>query len=302
MTTKENQIQTKKFWDGITHYSDNAMTYTQADFELSQVHKCIDSNQHEQIKDLFGMGVADGLREPISILNHLEQQGRPLPSRLIINDISEPLFNEAKDNLAKGGWTNKIGDDQITYFLGEIEKIDAEIAKVTKIRLAIIGVYNLEYLQNALLLYKKNSHIIGKEFHVYPVYLKNEGEKLVLEHGRTIEFNISNLDDGVIQRIHNNIDQSKKLYAQCVYTTDKHFVSHYFDSAYLGIVIRNIFTGYDVEIHRDEENQRYIVVELKCTKPIGSGITLLTTLNNVLGNIKTDAQMQALNVLKKLID
>ncbi|CAF1064412.1 unnamed protein product [Rotaria sordida] len=292
---------TKKFWNTILAYSDNPMTYTEADFELSQVYKCIDSNQHEQIKDLFSMGVADGLREPISILDHIEKQGCVLPSRVIVNDISKTLFDQAKTNLVNRGWHNKI-DNEIIYFLGKIDEIKTGIVKETKIRLGIIGVYNLGYLKKALHLYQQNADIIGTKFNVYPVYLNNEEDNLFLEHGETITFDITNLSDDIINQIDKNVDQSKHLYAQCVYTTDKHFVSHYFNDIWLKKVISDIFIDYDIDIYQEADNGRYIVVKFQCTKETANGITLMTSLNNVLGNITTDTQIKSLRVLKNLID
>ncbi|CAF1074884.1 unnamed protein product [Rotaria sordida] len=292
---------TKEFWNTILDYSGNAMTYTEADFELSQVYKCVDSNQDEQIKDVISMGVADGKREPISILHHIEKQGRVLPSRVIVNDISDTLFDQAKANLVNHGWVDKIGNE-IIYFLGKIDDIKTELVKETKVRLGIIGVYNLGYLKNALYLYQQNAEIIGTKFNVYPVYLNNDEDNLILEHGETITFDITNLSDDIINQIHNNVDQSKRLYAQCVYTTDKHFVSHYFNDGVLKEVIHGIFIGYNIDIYQEGDNGRYIVVKFQCTKETGNGITLMTSLNNVLGNITTDTQIKSLRVLKNLID
>ncbi|CAF0739358.1 unnamed protein product [Rotaria sordida] len=197
---------TKQFWDSILDYSGSAMTYTQADFELSQVYKCVDSNQGEQIKDVISMGVADGLREPISILDHIEKQGRVLPSRVIVNDISDTLFDQAKVNLVNGGWVKKIGNE-IIYFLGKIDDIKTELVKETKVRLGILGVYNLGYLPQALNLYQQNANIIGTKFNAYPVYLNNDKDNLILEHGETITFDITNLSDDIINQINNNVDQ-----------------------------------------------------------------------------------------------
>ncbi|CAF0847344.1 unnamed protein product [Rotaria sordida] len=203
---------TKQFWDTILDYSGSAMTYTQADFELSQVYKCVDSNQGEQIKDVISMGVADGKREPISILDHIEKQGRVLPSRVIVNDISDTLFDQAKANLVNGGWVKKIGNE-IIYFLGKIDDIKTELVKETKVRLGILGVYNLGYLPQALNLYQQNANIIGTKFNVYPVYLNNDKDNLILEHGETITFDITNLSDDIINQINNNVDQKKTIKA-----------------------------------------------------------------------------------------
>ncbi|CAF0771728.1 unnamed protein product [Rotaria sordida] len=203
---------TKQFWDTILDYSGNAMTYTQADFELSQVYKCVDSNEGEQIKDVISMGVADGKREPISILHHIEKQGRVLPSRVIVNDISDTLFDQAKANLVNHGWVDKIGNE-IIYFLGKIDEIKTELVKETKVRLGILGVYNLGYLPQALHLYQQNENIIGTKFNVYPVYLNNDEDNLILEHGETITFDITNLSDDIINQINNNVDQKKAIKA-----------------------------------------------------------------------------------------
>jgi hypothetical protein len=92
-----------------------------------------------------------------------------------------------------------------------------------------------------------------------------------LEYGKAIEFDITELNDDIINRINNNVDQNKQ------------FVSHYFNRIQLEKVIRNVFIDYNISIEQEGDNKRYLVVKVQSTKQTSNGITLLTSLNNGFG-------------------
>lgn len=295
-STKDQSVNTEQFWDSVSKvYSSNDMTNHMADFELQTSLSYIKAMN---VEGLSSFGVADGNRDPIQILKHLNDNDRQLPNELVVNDISSNMVKETANNLLLGGWTEKI--KSINYIhcpISQIKSINSEIKN--KSPLYCIGVYNVDYIKESLELYRQNKEIIGKNFTVNALYLTfDENNNPVIIHGISLMFNIDHYNNALVG--FNALKTDPSFYAFSV-TTDNNFVSHYFNSEKLNLLLNNIFKGLKVitEKGADANAKRYIVNIISDNDINKKPNYVVTMLNNVLGNIKSEDQIVS---LQKLFD
>jgi hypothetical protein len=297
---KEFKQDTESFWDGVSKvYSASNMTHHMADFELSFI---LSKLKLLNVKGMACFGSADGNRDPIAMLKFLRENSLNLPHELTVNDISVNMVKEARKNLLEGGWHVHI--ENVNYVHKPLSCIDSIPSSITDKRMTyFIGVYNATYLKNSLILYRENKEIIGDRFMVSPLYYNQKecsGSELGITVGTCITFDIDKFED-----VWDELDKMGKtpnFYAYSI-STNKNFVSHYFDANCLGRLLNDIFTGYNVETVAENEQQngaRYIVNVITHKETSANNDYVITMLNNVLGNIKHDEHVSSLTKLRNL--
>jgi indoleamine 2,3-dioxygenase len=267
---------TVKFWDSVaTVYSDNEMTQCNSDFELETLcHKVIT----EQPTTLNCFGVADGNRDPIFILDYIEKQGWSLPAHMVINDISPEMVNQATNNI-----TDKY-DIPTRYVVSPIDSLHLPSRYVKSNTKLFIGTYSISYIKDALKLYEKEKDIIGAHVTLTQVfYTAGQLQTGKSQTGSYSELNVDELFD-------------EDLYA-IRFETETGFVSHYFNEPVLYCLLGNIFRT-EADIFVSEKYPRYGLMSLNKTVDHTTDVHVVTMLNNVLGNIKTEDQIESLFRLK----
>jgi len=275
---------TEGFWDAnASTYSMSNMTHAHEDSELIPIFETLDTMG--QVYGMACIGPADGMREPISLLEHLHTK---LPRELILNDISSEMLREARKNIVNTGWDKKISI--ITTVHNPIANVENLVSSIPcRNTTFCIGVYSADNMMDALKLYSENTDRLGCNFKLRTV-IYNEKDH-ALEQIDEFEFNIceymSVMDKISLLRITPN------FYAFGV-VTDKDFVSHYFDDKMLNSVLATIFKTHTVKTIKNVNNdKRYITNILKSNTTYGNNY-VVTTLNNVLGNIKLNEQLLSL--------
>jgi hypothetical protein len=278
------------FWNGVsTIYSDNEMTTYESDFEMDFVFNTITENKDYNPDILICIGVADGSRDPYMILKKMKELGY-LPNKLIMNDISPEMINIAKERM-------KIFDIKDTVcFSNPIESMKYDHLDISNNILYVIGVYSSDFLKEGLELYMKNKEIIGNKFSLKPIYY-SLSLNIYYYDKNCIEFNIKDYNDICdktdILKWQNNCE-----FVAYSITTDKNFTSHYFKSSMLYEIFKRKFNNHKIDmIIGTGENKRYIVTKINSFNTNGIKI-MVTSLNNVFGNIISDHQLDALSVMK----
>lgn len=285
MAVKDVKVpNTEGFWDAnASTYSLSNMTHTHEDSELIPIFMVL-----ENLGRVYGMaciGPADGMREPISLLEYLHTES---PKELILNDISSEMLREARKNLVLTGWDKKIST--ITTIHNPIANVDNLVSSIPDRNTTFcIGVYSADNMLDALKLYSENTNRIGCNFKLRTVIYNEKDHKL--EQIDEFDFNICEYMS-VIGKI-SLLRMTPNFYAFGI-VTDKDFVSHYFDDKMLNHILASIFKTHTVKTIKNVNNdKRYITNILKSNTTYGNNY-VVTTLNNVLGNIKLNEQLLSL--------
>jgi len=283
---------TETFWNGVsTIYSDNEMTTHESDFEMDFVFNTIIENKHYKPDVLMCIGVADGSRDPYMILKKMKEIGY-LPDKLIMNDISPEMINVAKERM-------KVFDIKNTIcFSNPIESVKFDYSDITNDMLYIIGVYSSDFLKEGLELYFKNKNIIGEKFTIKPIYFCSCINSYFYDEN-IIEFDIKDYND-ICDKTDILKWQDDCEFVAYSITTEKNFTSHYFKSSMLYEVFKRRFNNHNIDmVIGTGENKRYIVTKINSHNKSGKKI-MVTSLNNVFGNIIYEHQVNALNVIKSI--
>jgi len=281
---------TEKFWNGVsTIYSNNEMTTCESDFEMDFVFDTIIENKDYKPDILMCIGVADGSRDPYMILKKMKEIGY-LPGKLIMNDISPEMINVAKERM-------KIFDINDTIcFSNPIESIKFDYSDIKNDMLYVIGVYSSDFLKEGLELYLKNKEIIGEKFTIKPIYYCSCINAYFYDDN-TIEFDIKDYND-ICDKTDILKWQDNCEFVAYSITTDKNFTSHYFKSSMLYEVLKRRFSNHKINMTVGTgENKRYIITKINSFNTSGKKI-MVTSLNNVFGNIISNHQLDALSVMK----
>jgi hypothetical protein len=289
ITLSQNiNTNTESFWDSVaTMYSTSDLTTHKADFEMSILFDILKSTTN--LHGLASFGVADGKRDPIQLLLKLKDDKKEMPQEIILNDISNEMLIEAKKNV---GTFVKV--DNCKYLHTPISKLSEVFSHNQGNNTGFVfGVYNAKYIMQSLRLYMENSVVIGTEFELFPLFF--DGNNIGQIGTQKLSFNINNF-----QHYENDIAKMslcENFYAFSI-RTNKNFISHFFSAKSLKTLLAKIFVGKNVScIEGQEDNSRYIVYIIKEKCKIDY---LVTMINNVLGNIKYEEQIQSLIMLDSM--
>lgn len=283
---KFNRIAMDKsisFWDSVASiYEESDLTQHKSDSELNYIYEKLD--QIKQLNTLVCLGAADGCRDPMKLLEHLEKSGR-LPHSAILNDLSAELLKICQKRM------KKYPDIDAQYASGSMEYINTKVGNSWHNKdpvWYICGVYNANYMAESLKLYQENKSVLGDKFEIKAMKFTD-----TISYGLTVEFGIDNFEQYIDQV--NSLRECDDFVAYSI-STNKNFTTHYYTEAGIVKLLKSVFTGCDFE-STEMKNDRYVMVMVK--KGEGSPTTLITTLNNVVGNIPDEFLFNCLNSIKK---
>lgn len=287
MFFSENMItnqQITNFWDNVANgYGENNMTNCHADKEMEIIQKIVKDDFNGVVPVIQCYGCADGTRDPMLILNMVKNH-----PTLFFNDISSSMLANAVNN------PNIYQRCENIFTICEaVELIDTNIISYNfskflngKNTCYIFGVYNIDFFRNALVLYKQNKEIIGERFKVFGMFY--DGNEITTSDD-FIPFDIDNLESFTSERWFEHSD-----FLGYTLVTDKNFISSYYLPSRLKDLLKNIFIDFNIEC---DIHDRHIVYTIKNSdKPT----VLVTMINNVLGNISYNNQIQALRKIHDL--
>lgn len=277
-----NQSKTcVQFWDSVANiYGEEELTKHDADHELDYVLTVISKLDH--ITCLMCLGVADGSRDPMQILDKLSA---PVKS-LICNDLSPKLLEVCKHRV-----DSKYDKLDAQFFSGPIHEVVPTLPKLNSYNTKfILGVYNVHYIKQCLQLYKEKQDVIGTKFKVTCLTFENNSVKQIVDSKITFDINSYEQHVDFITSW-----QKDPQFLAVSIETDTGFITHYYSEdtfrqlCELGGGLRNV----------ESVGNRYIVATFE--NSVNTENTLvITMLNNVLGNISCDLQQESLQVIKDL--
>lgn len=282
----------KGFWDSVAKfYSEHQLTNHQSDYELEFVLNTLGTIG--TVYNLVCLGVADGSRDPYIILKYLNDKGVGLPIETHLNDLSDKLLDECRKRLDEFPIS-------ATYHAKPMKEVKIE-RKFTNPNI-ILGLYNSDYLLQSLQGYLESKDVIGDMFEVrYTTFANGK-----INHSEErIKFNI---EDYVTYSEQFVAMSQKENFLAFSIKTDKQFISHYWHAPILIKLLQNVFTGLNVKVF--DSGKRYIIAYITnpCTLAEssietgtdGGETTLLTSLNNVIGNVPTECQYDSLVAIRNM--
>lgn len=277
-------MQTLHFWNSVSEiYEESDLTNHDADSEMKYILKEITGLN---ITGLICLGVADGCRDPCQILKFLHQQKLPLPKENIYLDLAPKLIEKCKNRIEKS-----FPNLNALYISDSIHNLDFSLGHVNNH--IFIGCYNFNHIDTSFQLYLEQKNVIGTKFEIK--FIEYDGIYL-LESGNVLKFDINDYVNyvDIMKKIKNNI----KNFIACSITTDTGFISHYYDIIGVTDLATNIF-GENLK-SVSECGDRYILINA-CNLNENATCNYVTTcLNNVIGNISTYDQIDALQKINSL--
>lgn len=268
-----------KFWNSVSKiYENSELTKHNSDSELDFVFMVLD--QLENIEKIVCFGVADGCRDPGRMLEHMVNKKMNLPRAMILNDLSPKLLNVCKKRL-------KHYNIPTVYHDGPMNEMTCWLPKTRTNPWYILGVYNAKYIKESLEMYKKNQKVIGTHFKLTTLLYLGK-----LEQGSVmLEFDINNFMDHIDKII--NLSKSEKSFIGFSIKTNTGFITHYYTQKGLSSITKNVFGGCDTMTF--EAGDRYVISLVKKNKEKPD--CLITTLNNMMGNIPFDMQLESIGAI-----
>ena len=283
--------QYKQFWDSTASIYSNAKLTTEGGEDLEVV-----LSKTKNIDNLVCLGVATGCRDPLFLLNAgLE------PNKLMVNDLSPELLKICLNNLSQYSGVDKIS------FVGPVHSILENSAQRIRTFLSAIepvlcvGVYRKEAFYNkfngysALELYSEERKNIGSDCSVFPIFHE---KKILKRLGKGANFRlplISNQIDQIRDYLHPYEELSG--FGGFQFNSIKEgnpFVSHYYTRGLLEQMFLEIFPNHTISV-TDTKTRNYVIfVKRKDSEPN----TMITMINNVLGNIPNYLQKRTLKSIK----
>lgn len=284
---------TVEFWDSVSKiYENSPLTKHQADKEMDKIYEIIEEH-FPTVKNLICFGTADGCRDPIRILDQLKKKEKAFPECTVLNDLSSELLSVCQKRMNYYGFKKNVH-----YFSGPMSEItrDQLVEKYFPFgdmkAMYFCGVYNADYIAPSLEGYKQESAVIGTDFSLSPLLLV-DGE-LVQSEG--INFDINDYESQL-----DTIDDMKDIKNCIGYSikTDKGFVTHYYTMRGFYDMLVHVF-GVGLFGCTIIQGDRYLVSTIFDKDYRKNMNTLITTLNNVIGNIPFDQQLESLQNIKNL--
>lgn len=270
------------FWDSVSEiYGENQMTHQKADGEMKYLLSQM--NEHGKISNIISLGVADGCRDPYQML---EQQ---TCENVYINDISPKLLKVAY-NRVKSAFTST----NIIPHCCSMDKITDHIHDKFDNLHIYIGVYSSKYIKLALSHYYDERDIIGTQFEISYLTLDRNTNQLIKSCDK-ITFDICDHNSREISDKLVSFTQDKNFIAFSIFT-DKNFISHYYSFDGLKDIASIVFGD---KINITSIDERYLVLEVEHgnLSKEADGYCLLTSLNNVLGNVPYEYQIGCLQTI-----
>lgn len=258
---------TKEFWEYLsTYYTNYPMINDDADYEMNFI-----SEKLSEMKELVCLGVADGTRDPLQILkinSNIES--------MILVDISTKLLNLCKNNI------KEFNHIPTQYFDQPIHELKLNVTK--RPTTMFIGTYNAKYIIKSLGIYLKNREL-GENFDL--AVLTEENGKLIRKNN--IQFKIDDYTKFIPQILKMQDDN----FLGYSIKTEKEFVTHHYhvDNFSNFITKSNVFKKHHVHYVGD----RHVIFQF------GEGNErIITCLNNVIGNIPHNLQIETLSKINQL--
>lgn len=279
----EDLNKSTTFWDSVSEiYSKNSMTTHDNDHELAYIFDIV--NHTKNLQTLICLGVADGCRDPMAILHHIDQTDKPLPLT-ICNDLSAELLKVCADRVSK------IEGIQSAFYPGPMHELEVKEEYENPNPTLVIGVYNADHIDYSLSLYLENVGIIGKEFTVSILTMTDDYLTQSEDH---IKFDITDYKKH-LDALYELRNSNKDFVAYSI-TTNTGFITHYYTVDGLEKMCKLVFGKYSISVK--PIGSRYVVADIKKDADKES-TTLITTLNNVVGNIPWHLQIPSLFSIHK---
>lgn len=272
------------FWNSVSDiYGEEDLTKHDNDHELDIVFRNLD--QIQTLTDLVCLGVADGSRDPIQILDHYiktnsnNDNNKNNKMNVFLNDLSPELLNVCRKRM------KKYPDYVVSYLIGPLDERINDIELVNKDCCFVAGVYNAKYISESLELYRQKKDIIGQIFTISYIYFKSDGslEKSDID----LKFHIDKYEsymDAVISWMN---DDGFVAYS---IVTNTGFVSHYYSLE----GFEKMLSVFKCSVKVQPAGNRYIVATITNSD---NPTCLFTTLNNVIGNVVWEKQLKSLKAI-----
>ena len=281
------------FWNSVSSiYGGHNLTTHSSDHELDFVKECANrliSSNNLILSTLICLGVADGSRDPIVILSNLRTNNLPLPKQLYLNDLSPDLLGVCEKSMKE-----MFSELQATYFAVPMSDVDPNVIPKTETTTALIGLYNADYIMPSLKGYLESKDVIGTKFEIGVTIFENGN---IVKHDNVIRFDIESYASFETQ-----ITDLRAIPNFLAYSikTDKDFISHYWDSDNLWHVMAQAFKNKTVKTFKLGE--RYVMSKIDNFPSDNDDkrTTLITSLNNVIGNIPFEHQMASFEMIDSL--
>jgi hypothetical protein len=294
---------TLKFWNSVAKiYDQSELTTHNSDAEMDFVLKLL--SKIPGLNRLVCLGVADGCRDPYLLLEFLKKNNKALPATNIFNDYSPELLTKCWHRIREHFTTL-----EPVYLPVSILNIDHTKYQTTKSKNnIIIGLYNFDYIMESLKIYQSEQKVIGNAFELTHVFFdgtnlfkKGDSIKFCIDDSADFSHQILNPENSSMSEIQSTSDTQ---FVGCCVSTNTGFVSHYYHINGLEKVINNVF-GNAMFKSIAKHGNRYILTHIVYDQEISSeesyeNNSLTTCLNNVIGNIPTDQQLDALLKMKQL--
>ena len=280
---------TRKFWQKVgdnCQYETAPITSHMSDDEMEFVFQVINKNF---LTGCICIGCADGCRDPLQMLQYIKNNNIKMIEHLRLNDISASLLRTAEKNV-----TEKYKDIDSLYFPCPAHEIQKDSLKLPqkKILHAVLGVYNADYIDQSLGNYQKSMKgIIGTQFTMQVLVRKGVGMEKSTEK---ILFDIDNYKEH-LNKIYDMRKEAGDKFVAYSIQTETGFISHYYESNAFLWLCNQGFPDKQCQVYKN--GSRYVVAYIKQSDEKCDW--LLTSLNNVVGNIPYDLQIQSLNNINK---
>ncbi|NIO44947.1 MAG: hypothetical protein GTN36_05350, partial [Candidatus Aenigmarchaeota archaeon] len=179
-----------------------------------------------------------------------------------------------------------------TYFTGPMDQLPKEVDVTLENPTVTIGVYDANYIGPSLKGYFENKDIIGEEFKIW--YLSYSGCKITKSKW-CVDFNIDDWES--VLPVLQTMRDDPNFLAYSILTNNK-FISSYYDSEKLLDMMNGIFGDNLKGV--TSVGKRYVMTVVGYGDRDGDKKTLVTTLNNVIGNIPYDCQINSLLAIRSL--
>lgn len=280
----ENIQHSITFWNKVsTIYETNELTTHDSDAELDAIYLMISTIGH--VKTLACFGVADGSRDPKKILDFMKEKEIKLPESMILNDLSPKLLDVCKTRLSDINIPTMYQDGPMDQMINWLPKDESWRSWY------IIGSYSAEYIEKSLEIYKKNREGLWNTFDLAPLIIVDSEIKRneVLNQNFKVEDYKTKMDEI------NNMAFSKGFIGYSI-KADSGFISHYYTVNGMKEISKLAFTKAG-SIESYSTGDRYIITVIK--KSNDNPNCLITTLNNVIGNIPHELLLTSLRAINK---
>lgn len=281
----------RDFWDSTASVYSNAKLTNEGGEDLEVI-----LSRSGSIDNMVCLGVATGCRDPLFLLDKGIK-----PKKLLVNDLSPNLLRICLASLSSYSELDMLSlvgpihrtleksAEGIEGFFGKSEPLLA------------VGVYKKDAFYtkfngySALELYSEERTNIGDNCVVYPIFYEGE---ILNTKSKGIDFKLP-LSSRQIGRIAKFLQkyESSRGFGGFQFNSVKNgnpFISHYYTKELLEKIFVDTFPGYQISIV-DTQTRNYVVF---VGGKDSNQNTLITMINNVLGNIPLNLQKETLRSIR----